>query len=187
MKSKSLFLLISAAFSVVLFSGCVERHVNVPKFELYADTIPAFQGTLPVAVIIPEPTGAEYLVAYADPEAKHTGKVFVELDKMHADARDLIVKELSNHGIETSPTAEKQLRFTITSVQWEVWAGGFSLGAYLEFDVETSDGYRAHHKVQDGSSMDVPRAIGGAVTRAVEKLFQDPAVVKFLQGALSKT
>jgi hypothetical protein len=182
MKVKSLPLLLLMAFAVVSFTGCIERHVKAPKFDIYADTIPKFKGDQPVAVIVPVQTGKEYLVEYADPEARHTGKVFVDLDGMHANARDLLEKELAKHGIASSPSAARQLKFTITKVQWEVWAGGFSTGAYLEFDIETSTGYKAHHRVQDGSSADVSRAIGGAVSRAVEQVFLDPGVVKFLQG-----
>jgi len=101
---------------------------------------------------------------------------------MHKNARELIEKELGNHGISAYPVSTKQLKFTITKVQWEPWAGGFSIGSYLYFDVETSAGYKVSYKVQDGSGMDVDRAIGGTVSRAVEKLFQDPEVIKFLEG-----
>lgn len=62
-----------------------------------------------------------------------------------------------------SSDASKYLKFTITKVQWEVWAGGFSTGAYLDFDIETGDGYRQHHKVQDGSASDVNRAVSGTI------------------------
>jgi len=43
------------------------------------------------------------------------------------------------------------------------WANGSIIGSYLEFDIETGDGYMRHYKVQDGSAMDVSRAVGGAI------------------------
>ena len=181
-RSKLLLLLVLLVFSATIFFGCVERHIKAPKFDIYPDKIPSFQGDMLVAVIIPEPAKEDYFVKYADPKNKHAAKIFVDLNGMHTSAKELIEKELANHNIESSALAEKQLKFTITDVQWEVWAGGFSMGAYLEFDVETSTGYKAHYKVQDGSGADLSRALGGTVSRAVEKIFQDPEIIKYLQG-----
>ena|GEM_PF-942222 len=187
MRFKTFLILLAAALLAITFLGCVERHIKAHKFDIYENTIPSFQGYGPVAVIVPEPTGKEYLVEYApDPDSKAAGKIYVHLDDMHKNARELIAKELGNHGISTDPASVKQLRFTITKIQWEPWAGGFSVGSYLYFDVETSDGYKVSYKVQDGSGMDVDRAIGGTVSRAVEKLFQDPEVIRFLEGKTGK-
>ncbi len=97
------------------------------------------------------------------------------------NAKELIETELSKHETSASSSAEKQIKFTITKAQWEVWSGGFAIGAYLEFDIETMDGYKAHYRVQDGSNMDVSRSVGGTVSRAVEKIFQDDQIIKYLK------
>ena len=37
------------------------------------------------------------------------------------------------------------------------------------------------NKVQDGSSVDISRAVGGAISRAVEKIFQDKEVLAYIE------
>ncbi|HYX10054.1 MAG TPA: hypothetical protein VE912_25225 [Bacteroidales bacterium] len=81
-----------------------------------------------------------------------------------------------------SSDAEKYLKFTITKIQWEIWAGGFSIGAFLEFDIETRDGNKGHYKVQDGSSVDVSRAVKDAISKAVEKIFQDKELLSYIEN-----
>jgi hypothetical protein len=177
-KEKHLFLFIFLIMIGLL--GCT-RHITPLKFDIDSSTIPNFYGKMPIAVIVPESADKEYLVEYADPEKTGTAKIYVDLNDLYKNAKELIEMELSKHEINSSQSAEKQIKFTITKAQWEVWAGGFAIGAYLEFDIETKDGYKAHYRVQDGSSMDVSRAIGGTVSRAVEKIFQDDQIIKYFE------
>jgi len=67
----------------------------------------------------------------------------------------------------------KCLKFTITKAQWEMWAGGFSMGAYLDFEIETVGGYRLHYRVHDRSVNNVSRVVSGTMTRAFEQSFQN--------------
>jgi hypothetical protein len=164
------------AFSV----GCT-RYIKPEKFDVSPELIPEFSGDNPMMVLIPENAEKEYLVEYADPQRSGTAKVYVDLNLLYKNAKELIEKELSEHQVPLSPEATKYLKFSITKVQWEVWAGGFSIGSYLEFDVETGDGYKQHYKVQDQSAVDVSRAVGGTVSRAVEKIFQDPEILAYIQ------
>jgi len=178
MKTKGNYILI---FIVIIgLFGCT-RHIKPLKFDIDSNTIPDFHGKMPIAIIVPDSADKEYLVEYADPERKGTAKVYVDLNDLYKNAKELIEMELSKHDIAASPSAEKQIIFTITKAQWEIWAGGFAIGAYLEFDIETRDGYKAHYRVQDGSSMDVSRSVGGTVSRAVEKIFQDEQIIKYLE------
>ena len=64
----------------------------------------------------------------------------------------------------------------------EVWAGGFAIGSYLYFTIETGNGYKKNYRVQDQSGMDVGRAVSGTITRAVEKIFQDKGVLAYIVG-----
>jgi len=57
MRFKTFIFLLAATLSAITFFGCVERHIKAPKFDIYANTIPSFKGSGPVAVIVPEPTG----------------------------------------------------------------------------------------------------------------------------------
>jgi hypothetical protein len=47
--------------------------------------------------------------------------------------------------------------------------------------VETGDGYKMSYTVQDGSAMDVNRSVGGAIARAVEKIFQDQRILDYIE------
>jgi len=164
---------------ILLAFGCT-RHIKPPKFDVYPEKIHSFKGDAPIKIIVPEEAEKEYLIEYAIPE-KSSGKVFVDLNDLYKNAKELIEKQLTGHRVPVSPDAEKYLKFTITKAQWEVWAGGFSIGAYLDFDIETGDGYKQHYKVQDGSAMDVSRSVGGTVARAVEKIFQDKEVLAYIE------
>ncbi len=181
MVTKRNYLVLYAFFIILGVVGCT-RHIKPTKFDIDAQTIPDFHGNAPVAIIVPESAEKEFLVEYADPERKGTATVYVDLNDLYKNAKELMETELAKHHIEASSSAEKQLLFTITKAQWEVWAGGFAIGAYLEFDIATKDGYKTHYRVQDGSSMDVSRSVGGAVSRAVEKIFQDDQIIKYLEG-----
>jgi hypothetical protein len=179
---------ITFKFIIILFFilsiGCT-RHIKPVKFDVYPELIPNFQSDVPMKVLVPENAEKEYLIEYTDPE-RTTAKVYADLNDFHKIAKELIEKEMVGHQVPLSPDAEKYLKFTITKVQWEIWAGGFSIGAYLEFDIETGDGYKGHYKVQDGSGMDVTRSVGGAVSRAVEKIFQDKEVLAYIENAAAK-
>ena len=174
------FLSVVLVLSTSLISGCA-RHMKPAKYDIYSENIAMFQGDQPVTVIIPEAIKEEYLVEEFTPGGPAVD-MYVDLNTLYNNAFVLIENELLRHKIKISPSAKKQIKFEITKIQWERWAGGFAIGAYMEFDVETGDGYKAHYRVQDGSSVDISNAIGGTVSRAVEKLFQDPEIVNYLKA-----
>lgn len=165
---------------LVISFGCT-RHIKPDKFGVEDELIPDFSGDVAIIVLVPEDAEKEYLIEYTDPN-KTTAKVYVDLNDLYKNAKELIEEELTEHQVPLSPDAEKYLKFTITKVQWEIWAGGFSIGSYLDFDIETSNGYIQHYRVQDQSSMDVSRAVGGTVSRAVEKIFQDQNILEYIRN-----
>ena len=175
---KTVFKLILVIFILTSF-GCT-RHIKPDKFDVYHEKIPNFKGTAPIKVLVPEKAEKEYLIEFTHPEKTHA-KVYVDLNDLYKNAKELIDKELVEHQVPLSSDAKKYLKFTITKIQWEIWAGGFSIGSYLDFDIEDGDGYKQHYKVQDGSSMDISRAVGGTITRAVEKIFQDKNLLDYIE------
>jgi hypothetical protein len=177
---KTLFKLI-LIFLFTLSIGCTQ-HIKPEKFDVYPKEIQDFQSDVPIKILVPENAEKEYLIEFTDPERTHA-KIYVDLNDLYKNAKELIEKEIVGHQVPLSPDAEKYLKFTITKIQWEIWAGGFSIGAYLEFDIETKDGYKGHFKVQDGSSAHVSRAVGGTISRAVEKIFQDKEVLSYIENA----
>jgi hypothetical protein len=176
----NLILILSLTFTF----GCT-RHIKTEKFDINPAEIMDFKSDTPIKVLVPENAEKEYLVEFTKPERTHAN-VYVDLNEMYKNAKELIEEEIVGHHVPLSPDAEKYLKFTITKVQWEIWAGGFSIGSYLEFDIETGDGYKSHYKVQDGSGMDVSRAVGGTISRAVEKIFQDEAVLSYIEKTAPK-
>ena len=176
---KTVFKLILVIFIFTSF-GCT-RHIKPDKFDVEPRKILNFKGTAPIRVLVPETAEKDYLIEFTHPERTHA-KIYVDLNDLYKNAKELIEKELVGHQVPLSSDAEKYLKFTITKIQWEIWAGGFSIGAYLEFDIETRDGYKGHYKVQDGSSVHVSRAVGGTISRAVEKIFQDKEVLSYIEN-----
>lgn len=163
---------------LLLSVGCT-RHIKPEKFDIYPEMVKNFSGDTPVRVVVPENAEQAYLIEYKNPE-QASGKVYVDLRDMYDIAKALMEKELTGHNVPVSAEAAKKITFTIQKVQWEVWAGGFSIGAYMDFLIETGDGYQAAYSVQDGSAMDITRSVGGVIARAVEKIFQDPQILAYI-------
>lgn len=146
------------------------RNIKPDKFDVDFELIKPLNGTSPVNVWVPAKADEKYEVEFVGKQKTHA-TVFVNLNDLYKNAKDLLEDVLTKSKIPVTADASKKLKFTISKVQWEVWAGGFAIGSYLEFDVETGDGYRKHFKVQDQSSMGVERAVGGTTSRAVEAVF----------------
>lgn len=159
--------------------GCT-RFIKPEKFDIDQQLVKSFVGNSPIHVLIPQNAESKYLLEFSGKQTTHAD-VYVDLNDLYHNAKELIEEVLVKQKVPLSPNSEKYLKFTISKVQWEVWAGGFSIGAYLEFDIETGDGYKKHYRVQDGSSMDVSRAVGGLTSRAVETIFQDLDIIAYLE------
>jgi hypothetical protein len=52
---------------------------------------------------------------------------------------------------------------------------------YFEFEVETAGGYKKKYLVQESSPANIDRALGGAITRAVEAVLQDERIKSYIQ------
>jgi hypothetical protein len=179
MKSRIAFLF---SVIVILFVNGCTVHIDPPLFDIDTSSIKQFQGNSPVTVVVPQKADEEYFIEYADlDKSSGKAKVYVDLNVMYKNAKELIEKQLSDQNVPVSQSAEKYLKFTITKIQWEVWGMGFVMGSYLEFDIETGDGYSAHYRVQDQSGHHVERAVGGTISRAVEKIFQDDKVIEYIE------
>ncbi len=170
-----LFLIIIYIFLI----GCT-RHIKPQKFDLDPQLLQPLRGNVPIQVLVPKNAETKYLIEFSGKQKSHAN-VYVDLNDLYKNAKELIEEVLVKHKVPLSPNSEKYLKFTISKVQWEVWAGGFAIGAYLEFDIETGDGYKSHYRVQDKSSMNVDRAVGGTTSRAVEKIFQDEKFIAYIE------
>jgi len=168
-------------FLFALSFGCTV-HITPEKFKVDPALIHDFKSDVPIKILVPENAEKEYLIEFSGTQKSH-GKAYVDLNDLYKNAKELMEEEINFHNVPLSADAEKYLSFTIQKIQWEVWAGGFSIGSYLYFTIETGDGYKKNYRVQDQSGMDVGRAVSGTITRAVEKIFQDKEVLAYIEGA----
>ena len=164
----------------ILLIGCT-RYIKPEKFDLDPQVLKSFRTNVPIQVLVPKNAETKYLVEYSRKDEDHVN-IYVDLNDLYKNAKELIEETLVKYEVPLSPDSEKYLRFTISKVQWEIWAGGFSIGAYLEFDIETGDGYKMHYRVEDKSGMNVDRAVGGTTSRAVEKIFQDEKIIAYIES-----
>lgn len=163
----------------ILLIGCT-RHIKPDKFDIDPQLLKPLKSNVPIQVLVPKNAETNYLIEFSGKQTTHAD-VYVDLNDLYNNAKDLIEEVLVKDNVPLTTDSEKYLKFTISKVQWEIWAGGFSIGAYLEFDIETGDGYKSHYRVQDQSSMDVSRAVGGTISRAVEKIFQDEKIIAYIE------
>ncbi len=163
-----------------LLMACT-RYIKPEKFDVDPRVLKPLESNVPIHAVVPENADPKYLVEFSGPQKKHA-TVYVDLNGLYKNAKELMEEVLVKNKVPLSPDSRKYLKFTITKVQWEVWAGGFSIGAYLEFDIETGDGYKMHYRVQDKSSRNVDRAVGGTTSRAVEIIFQDRNIKEYIES-----
>lgn len=163
----------------ILLIGCT-RYIKPQKFNLDLGYLKSLRSNAPIQVLIPENAETKYLIEFSGPQKNHAN-VYVDLNDLYKNAKELMEETLVKYNVPLSPNSDKYLKFTISKVQWEVWAWGYSIGAYLEFDIETGDGYKRHYRVQDKSGVNVDRAVGGTTSRAVETIFQDETIIAYIQ------
>jgi hypothetical protein len=160
--------------------GCT-KHIKPEKFDIDSSLLRPFKSSIPVQMLVPINAEAKYLVEFSGKQSTHA-EIFVDLNDLYNNAKELMEDVWIKRHIPVSSNAKKYLKFTITKIQWEVWAGGFSIGSYLEFDIETGDGYKKHYKVQDQSASGVERAVGGTISRAVETILQDEKIIAYIES-----
>jgi hypothetical protein len=170
---------VSPVLLSILLMGCT-MYIKPDKFDIDPELVKGLSGNVPVQVVVPENAEPKYLIEFVGTQMH--GDVYVDLNDLYINAKELIEETLVKHKVPLSPDSAKSLKFTITKVQWEVWAVGFSFGSYLYFDVETGDGYIRHCRVQDGSGVHISRAVGGTVSRAVERMFQDEKILSYIKS-----
>jgi hypothetical protein len=165
---------------ILLLSACaIPLHLNPPKFEVYPQPIqPSSIGT-PIRIIVPQNAEKEFVVENLNAFAGRGVILYVDLNDLYKTADELMKEVLVQNKFPVSTTSSKYLEFTINKIQYENW--GFVEGCYFYFTTETSDGYKQQYKVQD-QGMGIDRAVGGAVSRAVERIFQDHMILAFIES-----
>jgi len=165
----------------ILLIGCTTtRQIEPQKFDLDPRLFKPLRSNIPIQVLVPQNAETKYLIEYSGKQKTYQ-ILYVDLNDLYRNAKELIEMVLSSDKVPLSPNSEKCLKFLISKVQWEIWGGGFLIGSYLEFDIETGDGYKMHYRVQDQSANSADRAVGGTISRAVEKIFQDEKIMAYIQ------
>lgn len=165
----------------ILLIGCSTVHIKPPKFGLDPKLLKSLRSNVPIQVLVPKNAETNYLIEFSGKQKTHID-AYVDLNDLYKNAKELIEEVLVKHKVPLSPNSEKYLKFTISKVQWEYWAGGRVVAAFLEFDIETGDGYKMHYRVQDQSGRSEDRAVGGTTSRAVEKIFQDEKIIAYIES-----
>jgi hypothetical protein len=165
----------------ILLIGCtITREIKPEKFEVDFRLMKRLRSNVPIQVLVPQNAETKYLIEYSG-KRKVNLILYVDLNDLYRNAKELIEQTLANYNVPLSPNSEKYLKFVISKVQWEIWGGGFLAGSYLEFDIETGDGYKTHYRVQDQSGKNSDRAVSGTISRAVEKIFQDEKIIAYIE------
>lgn len=180
MQSKIRFVTMLALIG--FFSVNCTLHLTPEKFEVNPGLVQKFSSDIPIQVMVPENADKEYPIKCT----RWGVTIYADLNDLYKNAEELIKEVLENNRVPVSTDSSKHLRFSIDKIQWEQWAMGFSMGAYLDFSVETSGGYKRNYRVQDGSAWHAERAINGTISRAVEKIFLDREVIKFIEASTTK-
>lgn len=165
----------------ILLMGCTTtRQIKPEQFEVDFRLMKRLRSNVPIQVLVPQNAETKYLIEYSG-KRKAYEILYVDLNDLYRNAKELIEQTLANYNVPLSLNSEKCLKFVISKVQWEIWGGGFLRGSYLEFDIETGDGYKMHYRVQDQSANSNDRAVGGTIARAVEKIFQDEKIIAYIE------
>jgi hypothetical protein len=170
--------------SLLMVSGCMLNHHQKPdKFEVYPEVMKTFSSETSVSVITPK-NNPEMLVENLNAFVGKGANMYYDMNELYKIAEEHITDTLKNNNVPVLPSTSKYIKFTVTKIQTEAWGGPFLviMGVYMFVTVETSDGYKRDFKVQDQSATHLDRAVGGAISRAVEMVFQDKNVIKFIES-----
>jgi hypothetical protein len=166
---------------LLLCSSCT-HNLNIEKFPAHIDA--DVHSDVALSVTVPNQSDSPLTVENLNIWMAKKATLQVDVAQMNRNARDFIAEYLHSKGVETE-SPDKSLHFEITKVQYETWGNPLFLiiqGCYLHFNVETSSGYVQQYKVQDQSGWNLDRAVSGAVSRAVERMFEDPEIIAFINN-----
>lgn len=164
----------------VFLTSCT-KYIVPEKFDVDHSMIKSFAGRQSIQVVVPKNAETKYLIEYSGTSLN----LYVDLNTLYINAKELIEDVLVKHNVPLSNNSKQYIKFTISKIQCEVFGMGWGgMGASLEFDIETADGYHKHFTVQDRSFVE-SRAVGGTITRAVEKIFQDENIISYIEADLS--
>jgi hypothetical protein len=175
---KGLFLVLC----IMMLSGCmINWHQKPDKFELSPEVMKSFTSETPITVVTPK-NNPEMLVENLNSFAGKGANVYYDMNELYKIAEDHITDTLKNNKVPVSSSTSKYIKFTVTKIQTEAWGGMFVMGCYMYVTVETSNGYKRDFRSQDQSGSHLDRAVGGAISRAVEIIFQDPKIISFIES-----
>ena len=170
------------ALVLTAFTGCmIPYNVDIEKFPVYPETMGTFpEKGFPIKIVMPENVEEKYIVENLNSLGGRGLIIMIDLNDMYRTANELIQETLDQKQIQTDNSSAKYLKYTVDKIQYETWGWVYVQGCYFYFTVETSDGYKHQYKVQDQSGYSFDRAISGAISRSIERMFQDQKVLNFI-------
>jgi len=167
---------------LLLSTGCaINWHQKPDKFEVYPEVMKTFSSSVPITVITPK-NNPEMIVENLNAVIGTKAIMHYDLDECYRIAESHIKETLVLNKVPVSNNSSKYIKFTITKIQWEAWGALVYInGCYMHVTVETSNGYKRSFIAQDQSATHLDRAVGGAISRAVEIMFQDSKIIEFIE------
>jgi hypothetical protein len=159
----------------------INVHQKPDKFQIYPEVMKTFRSNTPIAIVTPK-NNQEILVENLNVMMGKGLNMYYDMNELYKIAEDHITETLKNNNVPVVPSSSKYIKFTVTKIQSEAWGVIYVKGCYMYVTVETSSGYKKDFKAQDQSAWHFDRAVGGTISRAVETIFQDPTIIKFIES-----
>jgi hypothetical protein len=159
---------------------CNCTHIHPQKFDVKNNVI--LRKGEPVAIKTNDFGKLESKKPTAYPKHAKFVRYTIEHFEMFQIFKELMTKELAKSGIEVNDQASKV--FYVNLKRFEIKLPGlftFLTYAHVYYQIYLSNGYVQDYKVTDQSPVAEGRALGGAISRAVEAIFLDHNVQDFLE------
>lgn len=107
-----------------------------------------------------------------------TGQGFiVNLHVFTSKAVEALRKELAQRGMTVTSDTSKKLKLAVTNVEI---TSGWRLKCAVAINIESEKEYTANFKAKNISPANINRVCGGAITRAITKMFNDRDFIGYL-------
>ena len=149
--------------------------LNAARFDIERGQLSSFKTDNPITIRTPSPTNNR--IEILNLTMPYLAKYSVDFDAVNIQAAEMIGDELARNAIVVTNDSKKTIMFTTKRMNWQ---GGWTRSIYMDFEVETGEGYKRTYKVMGVSGFDLDRALGDAITNAVIKTLQDGNIIKYI-------
>lgn len=164
----------------ILLAGCT-TYLKPEKCSLDCQWLKPIKGNVPIQVVVPENAETKYLLEHNVKHIQKVDEVYLNLNDFYKNTKELMEEVLVKSKVPLSTQSKKYLKFTISKVRWEHPLPFLMADIFLEFDIETGNGYKKHYEVSDAETTH-ERAMEIVTSLAVEKVFEDENVISYIES-----